>query len=465
MNVVVVGGGKVGHLLSKLLVEEDHSVVVIDNREEVLDDLQNDIDVAIVHGNGATVEIQTEANVAESDLVIAATSSDEVNLLCCVVANMLGAKHTVARVRNPEYDRQIEFLRHKLGLDLAFNPEKATAREIFRILQFPSFLKRDSFAQGRVELVEIKIPTDSILVGKKLLECSDILRANALICAVDRDGSVTIPDGNFVLQAGDHLIVASDGTKLVNLMHSLKLVTRSIKNVMIIGGGHIALYLAQRLIDSKVDVTIIEQNFARCEALSIKLPNATIINGNGTEQDLLLTEGIRDMDAVITLTGMDEENLLISMFANSLDIPKTITKINRTEYIGVMNKVGIDTTVSPKLLVANEIMRYVRAMSETDGKFSSVETDGTLETLYRIFHGKAEALGFTVPSDAKYRNITLKDLHIKPNILIASIIRENEVIIPKGSDFMQAGDSVVVVTTSDQTVMTLTDIFDMGNLY
>jgi len=458
MNVVVVGGGKVGHLLTKLLVEANHDVVVIDNDENILEDLQTNFDVAVVNGNGATVDVQREAGVETSDLVIAATSSDEINLLCCVVANMLGATHTVARVRNPEYDQQIEFLRHKLGLDIALNPEKATAREIFRILQFPSFLKRDSFAQGRVELVEIKLPEGSPLDGKKLMEVKDIIRVNALICAVERNGEVSIPGGNFVLHSGDHIMVTADAAKLISLMKALNINHKPVENAMIIGGGHISLYLAQLLEKAKVDVTIIETDREKCEELSHELPKATVIHGNGTEMELLLAEGIRDMDAVISLTGMDEENMIISMFANSLDIPKTVTKINHTEYIGVLNKAGIDTTVSPKLLVANEIMRYVRAIYQDGGVIGNSKA-GTVETLYRLSNGKAEALGFTVPEEGNYQGVTLMELKLKPNILIACIIRNKQVIIPKGSDCLLPGDSIVVVTTSDQAISALTDIF------
>ncbi len=462
MNVVVVGGGKVGQLLTQLLSEENHNVVVIDNDENILEYLQTNYDVAVVNGNGATVDAQREAGVEESDLVIAATSGDEVNLLCCVVANMLGAKHTIARVRNPEYDQQIEFLRQKLGLDIALNPEKATAREIFRILQYPSFIKRDSFARGRVELVEIIIPADSDLVGKKLMESKDILRTNALICVVERGGEAFIPDGNFVLNAGDHITVAAQGTKLIALMRALKIMKKPVHNVMIIGGGHISLYLAQQLEKSKVSVTIVEKNLNKCRELSALLPHSTIINGNGTDQELMLTEGIRDTDAVITLTGIDEENMIISMFANALDVPKTVTKINHTEYIGVLNKAGIDTIVSPKLVVADEIMRYVRAIYQDGGVLESGKA-GTIETLYRLSKGKVEALGFTVPQEGNYQGITLMQLKLKPQILIASIIRNEEVIIPKGSDCLMPGDSIVVVTTSEQAISTLTDIFAVEN--
>ena len=463
MNVVVVGSGKVGQLLTQLLVEESHNVVVIDNRESVLNELQETYDVAIVHGNGATVEIQREAKVQDSDLLIAATSSDEVNLLCCVVGNMLGTKHTVARVRNPEYDYQIEFLRRKLGINMALNPEKETAREIFRILQFPNFTKRDTFAAGRVELVEFKLTSDNPLVGKKLWEAKELSKVNALICAVDRNGEVFIPDGNFVLQENDNITVAAEAAKLVNLMHTLKMVRRPIDNVMIIGGSHIGIYLTEKLLKSGVNVTIVDSDMAKCQELSEKVPNATIINGNGTQQDLLLSEGLRDMDAVITLTGMDEENMIISMFANSLGIPKTVTKINRTEYLGVLKNAGIDTTVSPKRLVANEIMRYVRAINyniETKEHNAS----GTIETLYRLFQGKAEAIGFTVPDEGDFQGVSLKDLRLKPHILVSTIVRGNQVIIPKGDTYMQPGDSIVIVTTAEQAISNLNDIF-VPNLY
>ncbi len=464
MNVVVVGSGKVGQLLTQLLVEEEHNVVVIDNRESVLNELQDTYDVAIVHGNGATVEIQKEANVQESDLLIAATSSDEVNLLCCVVANMLGVKHTVARVRNPEYDSQIEFLRKKLGINIALNPEKETAREIFRLLQFPTFTKRDTFAQGRVELVEFKLTPDNPLIGKKLWEAKELARVNALICAVGRGDDVFIPDGNFVLQENDNITVAAEAAKLVNLMHALKMVQRTVDNVMIVGGSHIGIYLAEKLLNSKVNVTIVDSDKAKCEELSGRLPEATIIYGNGTQQELLLAEGLRDMDAVITLTGMDEENMIISMFANSIGVPKSVTKINRTEYLGVLKNAGIDTTVSPKRLVANEIMRYVRSIIG-NSKSLDKTSSGTIETLYRLFQGKAEAIGFTVPEEGNFQGISLKELKLKPHILVANIVRGNQVIIPKGDDCMLPGDSIVVVTTAEQAISNLTDILDTSNLY
>ncbi len=464
MNVVVVGSGKVGQLLTQLLVEEDHNVVVIDNRESVLNELQESFDVAIVHGNGATVDIQRDANVPEADLLIAATSSDEVNLLCCVVANMLGAKHTVARVRNPEYDNQIEFLKQKLGLDMALNPEKETAREIFRILQFPNFTKRDTFAAGRVELVELKLTAENPLVGKKLFEAKELAKVNALICAVDRDGQVFIPDGNFVLQENDDITVAAEGSKLVNLLHTLKMVRRPVENVMIVGGSHISEYLGEMLLKSRVDVTIVDIDSDRCEELSFKLPKATIIHGNGTQQDLLLAEGLRETDAIINLTGMDEENMIISMFASSVGVPKTVTKINRTEYLGVLKTAGIDTTVSPKLLVANEIMRYVRAIYEKD-QVADISSTGTIETLYRLFNGKAEAIGFTVPAEGNFQGISLKELRLKPHILVANIVRGNQVIIPKGDDCMLPGDAIVIVTTSEQAISNLNDIFAPGSLY
>lgn len=457
MKIVIVGGGKVGYVLVQQLSKEGHDIVLIDKRTKVLHDSQEVLDVAIVNGNGAAVNIQREAGVQDSDLLIAVTSGDEVNLMCCVVAKMLGCSHTIARVRNPEYDQQISFLKENLGLSMAINPEKLTAQETLRLLQFPSFLKRDSFANGRVELVEFKLEEANPLVGRSLGNISNIWTKDALICAVERDAEVTIPSGAFSLEAGDKLTIASDATKLGHLLHNvLKVNHAKITKVMIVGGSKIAAYLASVLTATHVEVTLIENDYDRCMELSQIVPQATIINGDGTSQSLLLSEGIEQVDALVTLTGIDEENLIISMFANSLGIPKSITKINRIEYMEVFSKMGIDTIVSPKNLTANQIIRYVRAMSATDRTNNGV---GAVETLYKIVGGKAEALGFTADKEMKYLNIPFSNLPIKPNILIASIMRNNHVIIPKGNDCIQAGDSVVVVTTSNQTVANLSDIF------
>lgn len=454
MKIVIVGDGKVGFTLTKLLSKEGHDLVVIDSNSAVLRESQEMLDVAVVMGNGACVEVQRDADVQHSDVLIAATSSDEINLLCCMVARKLGCRSTIARVRNPAYDMQLRLLKEELGLSLSINPERAAAREIFRILKLPSFLKRDSFAKGRVELVELKLKHDNILVGKRLSELSSLGRLNALICAVDRDGKITIPSGSFELREGDKITIAADTTELVNLLRLLHVGVQKAQNVMIVGGSRIAEYLAAMLLRAHVHVTIIEKDRARCEVLSETLPDAFIIHGDGSQQDLLLSEGIRQTDALVTLTGIDEENLIISMFANYIGVPKTITKINRTEYSEVFADKGIDTIVSPKLLTADEIVSYVRAMNNTYG--------GSVVTLYRIAGGRAEALEFFIKNDTPYLNIPLSKLALKPNILIASIIRARKVILPKGSDSMQKGDTVVVVAPAEQVISDLKDIFAEG---
>lgn len=451
MKIVIVGDGKVGYTLTKRLSEEGHDIVVIDRDRNVLLQSQEMLDVAVVDGNGASVEVQLEAGVATSDLLIAATSGDEINLLCCVVARKLGCRHTIARVRNPEYDQQIGFLKDELGLSMVINPEKQAALEIFRLLQFPTFLKRDSFAKGSVELVELKIKEGNVLAGKRLDQFRTLANVNALVCAVDRGDTITIPKGNFTLQVGDKITIAADAGDLVKLIKNLGVYTPKAQHVMIIGGSRTAKYLAQRLIRSKAKLTIIEKDKDRCLALSEDLPEATVVHGNGTVQELLLEEGIAKMDAVVTLTGMDEENLIVSMFADYLGVPKSVTKINRTEYNNVYESRGIDSTVSPKQLTADGIIRYVRAMDDTTG-MSAV-------TLYRIVDEQAEALEFTVKNETNYTNTPLMKLRMKPNILIASIIRQRKVIIPSGQDEIKKGDNVIIVTTADHTVSELRDIF------
>ncbi len=452
MKIVIVGDGKVGHTLTKILSGEGHDVTIIDSNLSTLKETQESLDVAVVEGNGALVDVQLAAGTQHSDLLIAATSSDEINLLCCFVARKLGCKNTVARVRNPEYDQQLGFLKEDLGLSFSINPEKAAAKEIFSLLQFPSFLKRDSFAKGLVELVEIRLKPDNILVGRRLDNMSDIWKMNALICAVERDSKVYIPSGSFCLQAEDKITVAAETAQLIELINVLKIAHKKVRQVMIIGGSRIASYLAARLIKNNVSVTIIEQKPERCTELSELLPKALIINGNGAEEDVLYAEGIREMDAVVTLTGIDEENLVLSMLANHIGVPKTITKMNRLEFIESFSNIGIDTIIRPKLLTANEIVRYVRAVGATEAD--------SVDALYRMADGKVEALGFTVPEGVCYLDKPLAELTLKSNTLIASIIRANQVIIPNGATCIKAGDNVVVVMRAQpEAVSSLNDIF------
>lgn len=461
MKIVVVGFGKIGYELVQQLSKEGHDIVVIDKQSKILHKAQEDFDVAIVAGNGVVIDIQKEAGVPEANLMIAATPSDEINLLCCTMAKKSGCKHTIARVRNPEYDQQVGLWKEKLGLSRAINPEKETAREILRLLQFPSFLRRDAFGNGRVELVEFKLGPNNTLNGRTLEQISRKWSKQALICTDDRDGEVTIPYGGFELQEGDKLTIAVDSGRITQLLHNILATNEpKISKVMIIGGSRITIYLASLLLETNVDVTIIENDAKRCLYLSEILSEAMIIHGDGTSQRLLLEEGIEEMDAVVSLTGIDEENIIISMFANNLKVTKTITKINRIEYTESFSKMGIDTIVSPRSITANQIVGYVRAMNNRTYRRS--DSCNGVETLYKIVDGKAEALSFTIDKGIKQLDTPLSQLSIRKNILIASIIREGKVIIPGGDDHLEIDDAVVVVVTDHKTISTIEDIFSTG---
>ena len=363
MKIVIVGAGKVGQTLTEQLSKEDHDLVVIDKNMQVLQRLVERFDVMVVQGNGAVLEFQKEADVGSCDILIAATSSDEINLLCCILAKKLGVKHTIARVRNPEYAPQLYLLKEELGLSMTINPERAAAAEIFRLLQLPTLIKRDSFARGRVEIVELKITQESGFGGLKLRALYEKTNVKVLVCAVERDSEVFIPNGDFELQTEDKIYVTAATSNLRALIEQMGFVRNKVRDVIIIGGSRIAFYLTQALIQAKINVKVIESNYDRCLDLAEKLPKALVISGDGSQREVLAAEGIDKADAVVTLTNIDEENLIISMFASHLGAAKTITKINRIEYKDVFNSIGIDSTVSPKLLTANEIVRYVRAMA------------------------------------------------------------------------------------------------------
>lgn len=451
MKIVIVGDGKVGYTLTQQLSQEGHDVVVIDNNAAVLQQSMEALDVAVVEGNGASLPVQQEAHVGESDLFIAVTSGDEVNLLCCVLAKKLGCKNTIARVRNPDYTQQLALLREDLGLSMTVNPERGTAHEIFRLLQFPSFLKRDIFCHGRVELVEVKISPDSPLAGIYLKELPRTLGLSVLICAVNRGGKITIPTGEFKLEAGDKITVTAASTNLAKLIDKLELSTQKVRDVMIVGGGRIAAYLTGMLVKTGVRVRIIEQDLEKCRELSQMLPRAIVIHGDGTSHEILRNEGIQDMDALISLTNIDEENIVLSMYADHMGVPKSITKISRTEYETVFQNRGLGSVVTPKLLTANAILSYVRAMKQS--------TTSAMLSLYRLCDGKAEALEFRALEGTRFLGVPFKQLHLRPNLLIACINRGSQVIIPTGSDCIRADDNVVVFTTAEATISTLDDIF------
>ena len=451
MRIVIVGGGKVGFALAEQLTREGHDIVVIDSSKKVLGDCAERLDVITIEGNGASLRTQRGARTGESDLLIAATASDELNLMCCIVAKKLGCARTIARVRNPDYTEQIRFLKEEMGLSMAINPERNTAMEIYRMLRFPSFLKRDTFAKGRAQIVEVLPHDDFPYFGKPLYQLSELSRIGALICAVKRGEEVFIPDGRFCLQPGDKIYATAPTQNQAGLVKLLGVDVGRIKSVMIVGGSRIAFYLADQLLSTGIEVHIIERDPERCVSLADKLPHAVIINADGSDQQVLRAEGIAECDAMVTLTNMDEENLIISMYAHHVGVPKVVTKINRVEYIDVFRDRGIDSVVSPKLLTADGIVRYVRSMYNAEPE--------AMLALYRLADGLAEAMEFIATAHTDNLGRTLREITLKPNILIACIVREGEVIIPRGDDRILEDDSVFVVAAAQHKIAELNDIF------
>lgn len=453
MNIIIIGDGKVGAALAAQLSGEGHDVTIIDPNAQALNESASRLDVMVVEGNGASMRVLREAGAETADVVIAATSRDEMNLLACLTAKKLGAGNTIARIRNPEYTDQLVAMRRELGLSLTVNPEQAAAQEAYHLLQFPSFLKRDSFAKGRVEIVAIPVDKGSKLADIPLYQLYEIAGVNALVCAVEREGSVYVPSGSFTLREGDTIYVTADIRDLAGMVKNLGLVKRRVKDILIIGGSRIAFYLGRRCIDSGMNVKIIERDHARCVELCEALPRATIIEADGSRQDVLEAEGLREHDAVITLTGIDEENLVLSLLAEHTGVQKVITKINRLEYTDVFRKVGLGSIISPRGLCCANIVRYVRAMSSASGQES-------VQTLHTIVDGKVEALEFLVGYEDRYRGVQLKDIPLKKGMLVACITHNGKTIIPKGDSSFTVGDTVIVVAAVDQQV-----IHELGDIF
>ena len=439
MNIVIVGDGKVGHALAEQLSSEGHDIVVIDNSPDRLKNSDTLLDVIAVQGNGVNYSVQLEAGVPKADLLVAATPSDECNMLCCLVAHKLGAKHTIARVRNPEYTQQLVLLREDLGLSMAVNPELATSKEISRILAFPSATKIETFCKGRVELCEFTIPKNSPLHGLVLSSLYGKYRLKVLICTVQRNGKVYIPQGDFMLQAGDHIGITASPAEISAFFKAVDLTREKVRNVFLVGGSRIAYYLTRQLLDMGMQVTLVECNHRRCLELCESFPRAIIIEGDGNDHELLLEEGLGEADAFVALTGNDEANILLSMFASVTGVSKTITKINRSPLLKVTDQLPLDSVVSPKSVATNHILQYVRALNNSRGS--------NVETLHRLLNDQVEALEFLVTESFDRHSIPLKSLPLEKDLLVASIIRNGKVIIPGGNDTIEIGDSVVVVTT------------------
>ena len=448
MNIIINGVGKIGRAVTEHLSGEGHNITVIDINPKVIDDVVNNFDVRGVCGNGAVFSTLKEAEVDKADLVISVTPSDELNIMSCLVAKKAGAKQTIARVRNPEYVSQVYLMREELGLSMAVNPDFDAAMEISRILRFPSAVKVDSFANGKVDLVEIKLDENSPLVGKSLLDLHEKYQIRMLVCAVCRGDEVFIPKGDFKLETKDEVYMTSSHAEVTKFFKKLNILKDRTRNVMIIGGGRIAFYLANELEDLGVTVKIIEKDQARCQFLSENISNALIINADGTDQKVLLEEGLERMDALISLTGFDEENIIISMNAKEKGVDTIIVKVNRNGYSSILDAAGIESVISPKDITTNHIIRYVRGMQSSKGS--------EFKTLYRLVDNKVEASEFYIPFETDYTNIPLKDLKTKNNTLLACIIRNNTVIIPNGNDSIKPQDTVIIITTSP-----ITDVADI----
>ncbi len=439
LQIIIVGCGKVGRTLVEQLSHEGHSITVVDKNAAMVQDIANMFDIMGVVGNGASYGVLKEAGLEEADLLIAVTESDELNLLCCTVAKQVGDCEAIARVRTPDYSREVGYLRQKLGLAMIINPEMESAAEAARILYLPTALEIDSFAHGQADLIKFKVPEGNVLVGMNLITLGKKIAPDILICAAEREGKVTIPRGNYVIQAGDILSFAASRAVGKKFLEDIGFKTNQVRSAMLIGGGRASYYLASQLLSMGIQVKIIEIDRARCEELSVLLPRAVIINGDGTDEDLLIEEGIQRAEAVVALTGIDEENILLTLYARKVSNAKTITKINRITFQEVINGLDLGSVVYPKYITAEAIIRYVRAMREG--------LDSNIETLYHMFDHRAEAIEFRVSAPSEVTGVQLKDLKLKPDLLVSCIYRDGRVRIPNGFDDIRVGDTVMIVTT------------------
>lgn len=440
MKIIIVGCGKVGTTLAEQLNRENHDITLIDTNEEAIQNISNSADVMGVTGNGAVYQVQMEAGIQDADLLIATTNSDELNMLCCLIAKKAGNCHTIARIRNPEYSSEIRYIREELNLSLAINPELAAAREIARLLRFPSAIKIEPFAKGRIELLKFLIPEHSLLNDMRVMDVVNRLKSNVLICVVERGNDVVIPDGNFVMKKGDKISFIASHQGSADFFKKAGVDNNIVKSAMFVGGGKLTHYLCRLLEDTKIKIKIIERDEERCRQLSELLPKAMIIHGDGTDEQLLLEEGIRQTEAFASLTGFDEENIMLSLYASSQSKAKLITKVNKIAFENVINSLNIGSLIQPKMLTAEIILQYVRAMQNSMGS-------SNIETLYKIAADKAEALEFRVKEGSPILGIPLEKLKLIDNLLVACINRGGTIITPRGKDTVEAGDTVIVVTT------------------
>lgn len=432
MNIIIAGAGKVGYDLAENLAKENHNVVIIDKNPQILMKAEENLDVMCIKGSATSTNILLEAGVKEADLLMAVTGSDEINMVCCLTAKKLGISYTIARIRDPEYAKELSSLKEELELEMVINPELAAADEIAQSLNFSPAMNVESFAKGRVKMIGLKVTKDMGFEGRSLRNILHNTRISVLVGVVVRDNEVIVPNGDFKLEENDSIYVIGKSSSLYNFCKLAGLMPLKLKNIMVLGGGRISYYLTNILTDMGMKVKIIEIDRERCIELSELLPKALIINADGTDEDILLSENLRDMDAFIAVTGIDEENLLSSLLAKGNGVKKVIAKNSRTNYMNLLSNLGIDHIISPKKITTDQILKYIRG--------------DKIESLYRIVEGKAEIIEFVAGKKDAYLNKPLKNIKFKENSIIATIVRRNDIIIPNGNDSIVQGDRVIVIS-------------------
>lgn len=452
MKIIIAGDGKVGATLTRQLSDEGYDLILIDSNAKVLESMVEKYDVLAVRGNCVSMETLEKAGVMSADLLIAVTSADELNMLCCLTAHSMNPNiHTIARIRNPEYESQVYRMRDTFGLSLAVNPEKQAAKEIVRLIQFPGFLQRDTFAKGRVEIVELKINRDSKLDNVALKDVYAIVKCKILVCIVVRDGKALTPGGDFILKENDRIYVAGSTDVLSQMLKNLGIITKKVNRTIVCGAGRISYYLANELTEAGVGVQIIEKDMRRCDMMADALPKAMIINGDASDQELLDSEGLDTSDALITLTGLDELNMIISLYGNAKNVPQIITKIDRVGNTQMLDALPIGSTICPKEICSESIVRYVRAMRNQKG---------AAKTIHSIAEGQAEAMEFVVEEDTPHIGQPLKDIKLREGALIACITHGKTPEIAGGNSSFKIGDTVIVVTAKKDVIYSLKDIFE-----
>lgn len=451
MKIVVIGCGKIGKTIISSLVNERHDVVAVDIDPQVVEDIRTTFDVIAVNGNGTEFDTLKEVGADKAELFIAVTDSDELNMLSCFAAKRMGALHTVARIRDLENnDESFAFMKNQLDLSLAINPERMAAEAIFNVLRFPSATKVEVFPHSKLELVELKLKDDSVLDGRSLIDVRKQSKLGFLICAVERDGEIFIPNGTFTLKGGDKIGIIAKKRETGRVLRAIKINDMPANNVIVLGAGTISTYLAQLLVSAKHSVKLIDKEKTVCQEVCEFLPDTvTVINGDGRSHDLLTEEGIASADAFITLTGADETNILMAFYAKSNSVPKVVAKANRNELISIAENIGLDCIISPKRIVADLMVKYARAIENC--------LDCQIETLYSIMDGKAEAMEFKVLDDFKCANVSIKDMRIANGVLIAGISRNKETFIPTGDDVILPGDTVIIIAEGKR-VLSLSDV-------